>query len=94
MKTFALIARLAAALLIGAGAVPACAFDDNSTAEVNLDATGLGLRGYDSVSYISDGAPDIGSEDLTASHADVTYRFASEANRAAFPANPAQYVSQ
>ena len=87
MKTFALIASLAAALLIGAGAVPAYAFDDSSNAEVNVDATDLGLRGYDPVSYISDGAPAIGSEDLTASQADVTYRFASEAN-------PAQYVSQ
>ncbi len=92
MKKLALAAGLAAALLMGAVSAPAFAFDETSTAAVNVDAEGLGLRGYDPVAYFAVGAPVEGLEAITASHADVTYRFASEANRDRFLENPAQYA--
>ena len=94
MKKLALAASMTAVLLTNAYALPAFAFDESSTAAVNVDADGLGLRGYDPVAYVADGAPVEGLVDLTASHDDVTYRFESEANRETFLADPAQYAPQ
>lgn len=94
MKNLFVAAALAAAVLTGAANAPAIAFDESSTASVNVDANGLGLRGHDPVAYFVAGKPVEGVEALTASHADVTYRFSSEANRDAFLANPAKYAPQ
>jgi len=55
----------------------------------NLDG-GVGLGGFDPVSY-RNGAPVEGEVDLAVVHQGATYRFASEENRAAFLAAPAQY---
>ncbi len=94
MKRLLLSVGLAAALLTGAVAVPSFAFDPASSSAVNVDADGLGLRGYDPVAYFTAGAPTEGSVELTASHAGVTYRFASEANRDEFLQDPAKYAPQ
>lgn len=94
MKRLALAAGLAAALAAGAIAVPALAFDETSTAAVNVDENGVGLRGFDPVAYFTEGEPVAGDADVTASHADVTYHFASEANRDMFLENPEQFAPQ
>lgn len=83
-----------AALLAVPVVVPVEAYDPASTASINVDATGLGLRGYDPVAYVAAGAPQLGEEAITASHAGVTYRFASEDNRQAFLADPDTYAPQ
>lgn len=89
------------AVLLGgglAGAValglvrPARAFDENSPADVNLDAAGLALRGHDPVAYQTQNRPVPGSPQFTATHEGATYRFASAANRDAFRADPARYA--
>jgi len=55
---------------------------------------GLGLQGYDPVSYqVADG-PLVGLESLTTVEAGVTYRFATDANRTAFTAAPQRYLPQ
>ncbi|MEL6233497.1 MAG: YHS domain-containing (seleno)protein [Pseudomonadota bacterium] len=92
MKALILAFGVVLALVASPATGPALAFDEASTAPVNVDETGLGLRGYDPVAYFVENAPVEGKADLTASHADVTYRFASESNRALFLANPAQYA--
>jgi len=87
-----LIARLAAAVLAVVFAGHAFAFDANSPAPINLDATGLALKGYDPVAYFAGGAPTPGSADMTAEHDGATYRFATAENRDAFKADPARYL--
>jgi YHS domain-containing protein len=54
--------------------------------------SGLALFGYDPVSYYIDGAAIAGSPRFEMSFAGFTWRFRSEANRAAFRAQPGSYV--
>lgn len=53
---------------------------------------GTGAGGYDVVAYQSENAAIAGLEAITAEFEGVTYRFASEANRNQFKADPAKYV--
>lgn len=55
---------------------------------------GTGAGGYDLVAYFSEGNARPGEASITAIHEGITYRFASEANRAAFLAQPARYLPQ
>jgi YHS domain-containing protein len=65
-----------------------------STAEVNVDARGVGLGGYDPVAYFDTGKPTHGMATLSASYGGATYFFATAAHRAAFLKNPATYVPE
>ncbi len=51
-----LLALIAATLLSGAVAIDANACDEASVSELNTDAKGLALRGYDPVAYFQAGA--------------------------------------
>lgn len=84
----------AAAALVASALVPntARAYDENSTNAVNVDASGLALKGHDPVAYFTAARATPGLSQFTASFAGATYRFASAANRDAFVASPAQYV--
>ncbi len=62
--------------------------------DVNATTTDLALRGYDPVAYFTEGKPMAGEFDITAEYMDATYRFASEANKEIFMADPAKYVPQ
>ena len=62
--------------------------------DVNLDATGVVIRGYDPVAYFTEGRPVPGRSDLSAEHGGGKYLFASPANRDTFKANPEAYVPQ
>lgn len=90
--------RLAIAALIGAAAtlmpLASHAYDENSTAAVNVDTRGIGLKGHDPVAYFTVGTPTAGKTEFTATHDGVTYQFASAANRDAFKSNPAKYAPQ
>ncbi|MEZ6013606.1 MAG: YHS domain-containing (seleno)protein [Planctomycetota bacterium] len=63
-------------------------------APFNVDEAGLGLHGYDPVTYFPEGGgvPRVGSSDITSHHQGVTYRFVGLANRDRFHANPERYV--
>ena len=54
----------------------------------------LMLKGHDPVAYFTAGKPVRGETAIKSDYAGVTYRFASEANRAAFLAAPDKYVPQ
>ncbi len=88
--------RLLAGTAIAAGTAAfadvARAFDETSKADVNVDAKGVPLRGYDPVSYQSGPNPVMGSGAFTASYQGAAYHFASAANRDSFAANPARYA--
>lgn len=71
---------------------PALAYDENSSSAVNVDASGLALKGHDPVAYFSAAKPTSGLAQFSAQHQGATYRFASAANRDAFVANPAKYT--
>ncbi|MGB0694553.1 MAG: YHS domain-containing (seleno)protein [Rhodospirillaceae bacterium] len=100
-KTLLSKARLSvfAAALLGGGLVmavdgvqPAMAFQQNVASEVNVDADGLALRGYDPVAYFTLGAPTEGDPAITATHNGATYRFANAEHLAKFSADPDKYA--
>ena len=59
-------------------------------------ATGkrLSLKGYDPVSYFTDGHPEKGSADYQASYDDATYWFKTPEHRATFVGDPDHYAPQ
>lgn len=59
----------------------------------NLD-NGLAIDGYDPVAYFTTGKSVKGNKSFVVFHQGVTYRFASEANKELFKANPSQYEPQ
>ena len=81
---------------LGAAIVPVTshAYDENSASAVNVDAKGVGLKGYDPVAYFTAGAPTAGKAEFTSKHDGVTYQFATAANRDAFKAAPTKYAPQ
>lgn len=83
-------------IALGAAIVPVTshAYDENSASAVNVDAKGVGLKGYDPVAYFTAGAPTAGKAEFTSKHDGVTYQFATAANRDAFKAAPTKYAPQ
>lgn len=72
-------------------AVKAGAEDSKQGMYYTLGA-GVGIGGYDPVSYFSNGGPKKGHIMRSAVHDGVTYRFASDTNRKAFEMNPEKYL--
>ncbi|WP_417494457.1 YHS domain-containing (seleno)protein [Maricaulis sp.] len=60
--------------------------------EQYTDRQGRALNGYDAVSYFSETGPVRGLETITTEYNGASWWFASEANRAAFIAEPARYA--
>ena len=81
------LAALAISVALPAAAL-AAGFD------VNVTTTDLALRGYDPVSYFTDGAPTPGEIDITAEHQGAIYRFASAEHKAMFEAAPEKFAPQ
>lgn len=90
-RTF-LTAALGVGLAVGLPWAAAQAFNENSPADVNVDAKGVMLRGYDAVAYQTEKKAVPGSATFSAKHGNETYHFASAANRDTFNANPARYA--
>lgn len=83
---------LALTIAVGSlGATGAMAFDETSTASINVDQ-GVILQGYDAVAYQTESKPVKGDAQYSASYQGATYHFASAANRDAFRADPAKYA--
>ncbi len=57
-------------------------------------ASGIGLDGFDPVSFFQSETPLNGSPMIRAEHAGATYLFATEENRAAFVASPERFAPQ
>ena len=98
MKRSALAGSLALAIAFGGAAAfisaPGFAYDETSTASINVDQQDVILKGYDAVAYFKEGAPVQGSKEFSASYEGSTYLFASAENRDAFKADPAHYAPQ
>ena len=54
----------------------------------------VALKGYDPVSYFTDGKPEQGSKEFTFAFDDTTYWFKSAAHRDKFAADPEHYAPQ
>jgi YHS domain-containing protein len=65
-----------------------------STSSINLDTSGLALRGYDPVAYFETGKPMRGTAKITASYGGARYLFATKAHRKSFLNNPTKYLPQ
>jgi len=65
-----------------------------STSPINLDASGLALRGYDPVAYFDTGKPMRGVAKITASYGGARYLFATKGHRKSFLNNPTKYLPQ
>lgn len=59
-----------------------------------FEKDGVALRGYDPVAYFTAHRPVPGSAQFQAEYLGATFRFASQANRDAFVADPARYAPQ
>ena len=57
-------------------------------------ATRVALKGYDPVSYFTDGKPEQGSAEFSFAFDDTTYWFKSAEHRAKFAADPEHYAPQ
>ena len=55
---------------------------------------GVAIRGYDPVAYFKAQRPVLGSAQFQAEYQGATFRFASQANRDDFVADPARYAPQ
>ena len=60
---------------------------------LNLNEQGLGLQGYDPVSY-REGQPTPGDGSITSSYEGAIYQFATAEHKAAFDSNPQQYIPE
>jgi YHS domain-containing protein len=65
-----------------------------STSQINVDAHGLALGGYDPVAYYDKGTPTRGSDKISASYEGVRYLFTTAAHRRAFLKNPSAYIPE
>lgn len=61
---------------------------------VNVDASGVAVRGYDPVAYFTDGKAVAGQSAFEFTWSGATWRFASAANREAFAKMPERYAPQ
>jgi YHS domain-containing protein len=71
---------------------PAVAGVPGSTSQINLDAHGMALGGYDPVAYFESGKPTRGVAKISASYGGARYLFATTAHRRMFLKNPRIYV--
>ncbi len=62
--------------------------------EVNANDNDLAIKGYDSVSYFTKGAPTKGSKEFTAAYNGAVYQFSSAENRDLFKTEPSKYAPQ
>lgn len=90
------LSLLALTLVLGSFPVSAGAPKAPTPLTHNLLGPGVGLEGFDPVSYWPEGGgrPTQGTIKLTFSHAGVAYRFASEKNLEAFKAAPERFLPQ
>ncbi len=61
---------------------------------INVDKTGLALKGYDPVAYFTENRPVMGNTQFASTYNGARYQFASAANKNTFDANPSKYEPQ
>lgn len=82
----------ALALALGLSAAPVSATPGLTEHVVSDPVSGIALYGFDPVAYFTEGRPVPGRRDIEAEWHGAAWRFASEANRAAFLSAPEVYA--
>jgi hypothetical protein len=82
--------------MLAAALVPrtSFAYDEKSSAAINVDSARVGMYGYDPVSYFGRLAPQKSGSTIAARHDGATQYFASTANRDRFNAALAKHLRQ
>lgn len=62
--------------------------------KVNVDGTGIAIKGYDPVAYFEMAKPVKGSKSFKATHGGATYQFATKRHLDLFRANPEKYLPE
>ncbi len=75
-------------------ALLASSFAFAANIEVNANNNDLAIKGYDTVSYFTEGTPTKGSDKYTAAYNGAIYHFSSADNRDLFKEDPAKYAPQ
>ncbi|WP_298940731.1 YHS domain-containing (seleno)protein [uncultured Psychromonas sp.] len=75
-------------------ALLASSFAFAANIEVNANDNDLAIKGYDTVSYFTEGTPTKGSDKYTAAYNGAIYHFASADNRDLFKEDPTKYAPQ
>ena len=88
-------------LMIAAVMAPACSTREESAGHGQAASAGafyardgVALAGFDPVAYFDDGRPVQGSPEHSATYKGSVFRFASQAHRDAFAADPARFAPQ
>ena len=92
LKTLALSAMMAVAMLGGALSEAFAVAEVNVAPGRTLEGPGVAVHGYDPVAYFTEQRPVQGSAEFSVVHDGATYRFSSAANLKAFEADPEKYV--
>ena len=66
----------------------------SESTKVNVDGSGVIMKGYDTVGYFEQGKPIKGNSALESTYGGATYLFASASDKAEFDKNPAKYAPQ
>ncbi len=80
--------------LVAAAAAIALTGEADRAQSAPPEATRVALKGYDPVSYFTDGGPERGSSQYTYAFDDTTYWFKSAEHKALFAGDPAHYAPQ
>jgi YHS domain-containing protein len=97
MTRFSFFRSLIAASLVGlAAGTPALPLLAQQEGKVllNLDESGVAIRGFDPVAYFTGGKAVKGNPGFSARHEGALYHFATREHLEAFSANPARYAPQ
>jgi YHS domain-containing protein len=87
------LAGVVFAALAVTAAVPALA-QSRTGGTPNSMYAGIGLKGYDPVSYFTDDKAAVGNPEINAFDGQLTWHFTSEEHKAAFEADPKRYQPQ
>ena len=93
LKSMLAVAVSCLGVLIGTAAMPAYAVRTTG-GEYNTLYAGLGAKGYDVVSYFTDGRPAPGSDRYTYEYGGVKWQFANREHRDVFASDPQKYAPQ
>ena len=97
MTNIPFLRSLVAASLVGlAAGTPSLPVQAQQPGKVllNLDKSGVAIRGYDPVAYFTQGKAVKGNPAFTAKHQGAVYHFATREHLAAFSTDPARYAPQ
>jgi len=79
---------------VAAAALMMSSFTFAADIDMNADTNDIAIKGYDTVSYFTDGKPVEGSAKYSATYKNAIYQFSSAKNRDLFKANPGKYAPQ